>query len=139
MNPKPLQTLNLVVQALTHVVTRYETASAELTAMFRSLSKREILEYEKVAKILLEAQAFFAEEVQALRAMRGMGPGNLAVPGYAPPCPSGTTLTIWMAELKERVAFLTQERPDFIRVRGHRTADQIVASCPHLGEEDKGF
>ena len=53
--------------------------------------------------------------------------------------PSGTMIGKWMAELKERVAFCTQERAAFIQLRGQKAVDQILLVFPHLGDDDKGY
>lgn len=116
----------------------YEHAAKDLTLMFRSLSKREELECEKVARTLLRAGMFFEDEERALRDMATFGPSNVAMGDkYSPPTPLGQAPSTWLAKCTERVAYLKQDRDAFIRVRGEETARQLAADSRTLTTQEK--
>ena len=114
-------------------------APEDILGMARVLMKRETLEHEKLARVVLDSGAYHQEERPALNKMRTMGLSSLAIPEFTPPSPPGIAASTFVAELKERVAFITQERSEFRRTRGEDAEKTLIKMFPQLEDTEKGF
>ena len=109
------------------------SAPTSVEKVSRSLSKRGVLQFEKLAHTVLEnAGAYTPEKKPFLEALKFVGLCNSTLEAFQPVPPPGVDMDAWLADLRRRVSYLTNGASPFDTLRGRGASDNLRKRYPAI-------